>query len=222
MTHTKSIASGRGKERRWAPTAKPGSHSKKEALTLIQILRDLLGYADNAREVRRILQNSNVTVDKKVVKESKHPVGLMDVVEIPKLKKQFCVLPSKKGLVLKEVDSKKAAAKLCAVREKTKVKKGLIQLNLHDGSNMLVKDDKYKPGDSLLITLPDKKIKKVFGFKEGNFGLVVSGRHCGETGVIKEIQPGTGTTRSLTTLGELQTPSKYIFVVGEKESEIEL
>ena len=55
---------------------------------------------------------------------------------------------------------------------------------------------------------------------KGGVGLVTSGRHRGFTGQIKEIAQGTATRKSLTTVGDLQTLSDYVFVIGEKEPEI--
>ncbi|MFH1722532.1 MAG: 30S ribosomal protein S4e, partial [Candidatus Altiarchaeota archaeon] len=141
----------------------------------------------------------------------------------PKIKKQYRVIPTPKGVRLKEIDSKQSQIKICKIKGKTKVKTGATQLNLHDGTNLIVQEDKFKVNDSLLINLPDRKIQKSFQLKKGNFGLVVSGRHSGKTGPIKEVIQGTPTRQSLTEIGEnLQTMTKYIFVLGEKEAEITL
>ena len=86
-------------------------------MPLNYVLRDLLGYAKTAREVRKILNDGNVLVDKKVRKNPSFGVGVMDIIEIPKDKKQFIVLPVKGKTVLKEIDGKHSNVKFCHAEE---------------------------------------------------------------------------------------------------------
>ncbi|OYT53449.1 MAG: 30S ribosomal protein S4e [Candidatus Altiarchaeales archaeon ex4484_2] len=225
MTHTKRIATGYGKKPRFISTVRAGPHPKKKSITLSYILRDILGYAKTAKEARKILNSDHVLVDKKVRRDPNYGVGLMDVVEIPDVKKRFIVLPKKKTMVLKEIKKKDAGTKLCKIIDKTVVRGGRIQLNFHDGSNIIVdkKDKKdYMTKDSVVLELPERKIKDLVKFKEGNTALVVDGVHAGEIGKIDKIMPGSRKHKSLTRLGELQTLTSYLFIVGKKNSLLDL
>jgi len=218
--HTKRIAAGYGKKPKWVVTSR-GSYRKEEGIPLLMIVRDVLKYADNAREARRIINDGLILVDKKPRKDPRYGVGLMGVVEIPKTKEYFRVLPSKKRYVIKKINKKESNVKPCKIIDKRLVKKGLIQLNLHDGSNILVDDNKYEPGDTVILELPERKIKDWIKFDKGNVAMIVRGRHSGDTGKIDEIFPGSAIHKSLTTMGDLQTLTEYIFVVGGDKPLIE-
>jgi len=220
MAHTKRIAVGYGKKPKFITTVSPGPHPKKRSLSLMYVLRDLLGYARTAREVKSILNNGHILVDKRVRKNPNYGVGLMDIIEIPKIKKQFIVLPEKDKLVLKEIKKSESNIKLCRIMDKTILKNNITQLNLHDGSNIIIdKNDKndYQTKDTVVLELPKRKIKDLIKFKKGNIALVMHGRHAGKTGRIDEILPGSKKHKSLTRIGELQTLTNYIFVIGEKK-----
>ncbi len=218
--HTKRISKGYGKKPRWLATPKPGAHSKEESIPLVLVVRDILGYADNAREAGFIINKGGVLVDKKVRKNLNFGVGLMDVIKLLKANKYFRILPAKKGVQLKEIDKKEAQFKLSKVMDKRILSKDKMQINLHDGSNLAVKKDegeKIKTRGTLILELPSRKIKKEIEFKKGNMAMIVKGRHSGEVGEIKEIVPRTQTHRALTRVGEIQTLSKYIFMIGEEK-----
>jgi len=204
MAHTKRIAVGYGKKPKFIITVSSGPHPKKRSLSLMYVLRDLL----------------HILVDKKVRKNPNYGVGLMDIIEIPKIKKQFIVLPEKDKLVLKEIKKSESNIKLCRIMDKTILKNNITQLNLHDGSNIIIdKNDKndYQTKDTVVLELPKRKIKDLIKFKKGNIALIMHGRHAGKTGKIDEILPGSKKHKSLTRIGELQTLTNYIFVIGGKK-----
>lgn len=218
MTHTKSVAKGYGKKNKWAIRSKPGAHKLDYGLPLLVIVRDILKYADTATEAKRIIRQGLILVDKKPRKDYQYNVGLMDVVEIPKLKKYYRILPAKKGLILKEINKTESAIKPCKIVGKSVVKKNAVQVNLHDGTNIILDKDSHKINDTLLIELPTRKLKESIEFKNGNIALVVRGRHSGEVDKITEILEGIATRKPLTTVGSLQTLTKYVFVIGKNKS----
>lgn len=215
--HTKRIASGYGKEKKWITTPNPGPHPRDQSIPLLTVVRDVLGYADTSREAKRIIHNGLILVDKRVRKDPRFGVGLMDIVELPRLKKYFRIMPSKKGIILKEIDKKESKIKLCKIVNKNIIKKGITQLILHDGSSILSEKGDYKTKDILVLELPSRKINDAIRFEKGNTALVVRGRHSGEIGKIKEISEGTTTRKSITTLEDLQTLTEYLFVIGREK-----
>lgn len=220
--HTKRISVGYGKNKYWVTTPNPGAHKKDESIPLLLIVRDFIGYADNAAEAKKIIKDGNILVDGKVRKDHKFAVGLMDVVEIPKLNKRYRVLPSDKGLILKEIDEKEAKTKLCRITGKSKVRGGKIQLATHDGGVIVTDKTDYKPKDTLILELPERKVVGGIKFEKGNIALVYRGRHSGQAGKIKDVVEGTTTRKSITTLENLQTLTEYTFIVGTDKPHIKI
>ncbi|RLJ09646.1 MAG: 30S ribosomal protein S4e [Candidatus Aenigmatarchaeota archaeon] len=205
------------KENKFIVTPRPGPHPKHRSIPLKIIIRDILKYAENSREVKKILNEGKIMVDKKVRKEPGFPVGLMDVIEIPDTHEHFRVTVNSKGLTLEKISKTEAGVKLCRIQGKTTVKGGLTQLNLHDGRNILTKSKSYKVGDSVLISLPDQKILKHFSLAKGADAMIIAGRNVGVKGKIKDIQERkTMLERSIVTIEsknkEIKTLKDYVMV----------
>lgn len=215
--HTKRIAAGKGKKPRWFATVKAGSHKKDSSVTLLHVVREILKYADNAREAKRIINNGLILVNKKLRREANSPVGLMDVIEIPKLKKYYRVLPVAGKLQLKEISEPEANIKPCKIINKQTIEKGKIQLNLHDGTTILLNKNTFKTKDTLILEIPSRKIKDVLEYKKGNTALISQGRHSGEIGVISAIVEGGASVKSKTRVGEIETLTDYVFIIGKEK-----
>ncbi len=227
--HLKALAAPRTwkikrKEHVWATKPVPGPHSKERAVPLIVLLRDYLGVVETRREGEKIIKAGYIKVDNRVIKEPRFPLGFMDTLQVGE--KKYRALYDKKGrITLKEIESGEDV-KLCRIENKTLVKGGKIQLNLHDGRNILTDNNEYKTGDVLLISLPDQKILKHIPMKEGCAIYVIGGKHTGATGKIKEIIPGTMTRKPQITIEsegkEYTTLKSYVFVIGEEKPEIDV
>ena len=137
------------KTKKWAVRPSPGPHPMEKSIPLLLLIRDYLKYADTAREARRIIGNREVIVDGKPQTNPKFPCGLMDVISIPKIEEHYRILLDSKGILrLTPIAAEDAKWKLCRIDNKTTVKNGKIQLNLHDGRNIIA-DGNYKTGDVL-------------------------------------------------------------------------
>lgn len=214
------------KEFKWTVKPSPGPHSIEGSLPLLFIVRDILQVADNAREARIIINNGEILVDGRARKDYKFPVGFMDVIQIPKTKKSYRVLPDERGrLVLYPIEEANTKFKLCRIEDKTTIKGGKTQLNLHDGRNFLTDGD-YKTGDVLVLNVPDQEIKDNIKFEDGTIGLITGGKHIGEKGTVKEINI-TRSSMPNTVLIEtkektFQTLQDYVFVLGKDKPVITL
>ena len=210
------------KERTWTTKPMPGKHSLEGALPISTILRDYLKICDNNREAKIILHNRDVFVDQRVVNKPKFPVGLMDVISIPKIKLHVRAMLDKHGRIefvpIKAADSK---WKLARVENKRNIKGGRTQINLHDGTNILSKE-KVKTGDVLQLNLPDLKVKKVLKFKKGAQSLIIGGAHVGSISTIMGEETTRSTKPNLVMYENFQTIRPYSFVVGEKKAMISL
>jgi len=205
----------------------PGPHSMKNAISVFTLLKEMLKIAKTTTEAKKIINNKELLINQKLLKQGKVPVGFMDVVSIPKLKKHYRMLLNQYGkLQLYEIPEKNADFVLSKIKNKTIVKKGIVQLNLEDGRNLLVEKDTYKTGDTLKIKVPEQKIIDHFKLEKGNVAYVISGKHAGEIGTIKEVTKGTGKIPASATLesktGTFKTVRRYVFVIGKDKPVIKI
>jgi len=172
---------------KWAVSPRPGPHKKFEALPLQVVVRDILKLAETGKEARTIIKAGEILVDGKVRKDHAFPAGLFDAIVIPRIKKFYRVLPAARGLELREISDKESAVKICRIENKRALAKGKLQLNLHDGRNVLVEKDVYSTGDSLLISLPEQKILDHVKLERGNLVLISAGKNAGKSARIRDI-----------------------------------
>ena len=157
------------KEDTWTVKPSAGSYSIENSLSLTLVIRDILKLADNSREAKRIINSGNVFVDGRVIKDYKFPVGFMDIIEIPKTGDVYRVLLDKKGrLQLNKIEENDS--KLCKIVNKSTIKGGKIQVNLHDGKNVIIDENDYK-----------EKVLLQSWSKSAGSGLIVCWyRQCGD------------------------------------------
>ncbi|MCD7781458.1 MAG: 30S ribosomal protein S4e [Methanosphaera sp.] len=214
------------KEETWTTKTAPGTHAIEDSIPLVMVLREILGLAENVREAKIILNNGDVLVDGTPRKDHRFPVGFMDVISIPKINKHYRLLQDYKGrLILHEIDEKDANFKLVAIDNKTTIKGGKTQLNLHDGRNVITEDD-YNTNDVLLLNIPEQKVSDSIKFEEGALALITGGKHIGELGKIDSINV-TRSSKSNTVLvetdeGSFLTLTRYVFVIGTDKPVISL
>ena len=98
--------------------------------------------------------------------------------------------------------------KLCRIEDKTTIKGGKTQLNLHDGRNFIT-DGEYKTGDVLVLNVPEQEIKDHIKFESGTIGLITGGKHIGEKGTVKEINITHGSMPNTVLMETNQKLSKH-------------
>ena len=215
------------KEDKWTVKPAPGPHAIEKSLSLLIVIRDILKLADNSREAKKIIKTGNVLVDGKVRKDYKFPVGFMDIIQIPKTEEVYRILPDKKGrLIPHPISQENDNLKLCKITNKTTIKEGKTQLNLHDGRNMVVDDD-FSVGDIIYLEIPNQEINDTFKFEEGALILVTGGKHTGEIGNIKEININYSSNPNTVVIENNKKESfitlkDYAFVIGKDEPVISL
>jgi small subunit ribosomal protein S4e len=225
------------KEFVWVVKPSPGPHSLESCLPLAIILRDILGFAKTRKEAKTIVSQGKIHVDGNIRREDDFPTGLMDVISMPDIDKHFRILPSKKGLILHPISKDEISFKLCRIENKTTVKNGHVQLNLHDGSNILVKvadpknpqEDVYETLDTLKVSLPERQILEHIKLKENDFAIITGGKNIGKYGRIVAIESAKGKKRRNTLAviedekgNRYQTILNFVFAVGEKQPLISL
>ncbi len=223
------------KEKVWTIKPSPGPHPSDRSIPLLVVVRDLLGLAKTSKEAGIIISEGKIKVDGKIRKDKKFPVGLMDVIEVSGLNKFFRVVPStQRFFAFQPIDEEEKTFKLCRIENKTTVKEGKIQLNLHDGRNILLNPEEasgngYKVLDVLKVSLPDNKIIEHLKFEEGMYAVIIGGKNTGKHGVIIEIEKTPYKKRKLKTVKirgkdgvEYNTIPDYVFVVGKENPVVSL
>lgn len=215
------------KEKVWVARPLPGKHPIEQSIPLVIALRDYLKVCDTGKEAEKILGRREVLVDGKVARRGKTAVGLMDIVSIPKINANYRVLKDKNGKIrLIAIKKDEAAWKFVKITNKTMVKGGKLQLNMHDGRNILVgKDlkDEYNSGDTLKISLPDQKILGKIEFTEGHLAFLTGGSHVGFVVSIEKIEKTRNPKANIVHFKEeFSTLQNYVFMVGTDVSEIEV
>ncbi|WP_292521047.1 30S ribosomal protein S4e [Methanoculleus sp.] len=202
----------------------PGPHNAG-ALPVGVWLREHIGLAQNASEVRKILHQRDVLVNGRACRDPQMGLGVFDIVSIPKLGNHYRIQLDKRGnLVGVEIPAESAKTRLCKIRNKTTVKGGKVQLNLAYGANILA-DNTYKAKDSIVVTLGtdgDGRFQIIdhFPFEEGNVAMVVGGKHSGKVGRIVEIIRTASSVPNRVILVDdaaaerFETIEEYIFMVG--------
>jgi small subunit ribosomal protein S4e len=174
----------------WTFSPSPGPHKKDECIPLAIIVRDILGLAETGKEAKKIIKAREILVDGKVRTDHRFPVGLLDVISIPKLNKHYRVVPYKNGLKLIEIDENDAKKKILKIVGKRSIKGNRFQLNMNDGKNIIVNENKYRTNSSLLVEIPTLKILDYIEMDVGNLVLITSGQNSGKIGRIVEVKEG--------------------------------
>jgi small subunit ribosomal protein S4e len=199
----------------------PGAHKYELGMPINLIFKDLLNYCKTSKEVKAILNDKDVLVDGTRRKDPRFIVGFMDVFSIPVTKEDFRMILDKKGkLSLIKIKKNEADVKISKIKNKKIIGKNKIQLNLSDGRNILLKDDKYRVSDSLVIKIPEQEIKEAIKLEKGAFVILIGGKHMGLNGEVEEIKENTITVK----IGDeqIQTKKDYAFAVGHKKAAISL
>ena len=220
MSHMKRLTAPRSwtierKVNVWTTKPDPGAHPLERSIPISTILRDYLKICDNLREAKKIVNDGEVMVDGRVVLRHKWGVGLMDVLSLPSINGYFRVVLDKNGKIqFSPIKKTEAGWKLRRVEGKTSVRGSKIQINFHDGANLIYNKD-CKVGDVFQISIPSGKIKKTFEMKKGAHAYIIGGTNVGSFTKIKENKPIKGPKFDEVVCEGFETIKPYVFVIGD-------
>ncbi len=208
---------------KWTVKPSPGPHPVDRSIPLLIVVRDLLKLADTGREARKIIAAREILVDGRARRDYKFPCGFMDVISIPKMNEYYRVLFDSRGVLqLTKIDEERAKWKLCRIENKTMVKGGKIQLNLHDGRNIIVEGNEYKTGDVLRISVPEQEILEVIPMEKGNLAMIIGGKHTGQIAEIEEVIITRSPLPNIVKLKGFSTIKPYVFPIGKDKPLVQL
>ncbi|MFB6138606.1 MAG: 30S ribosomal protein S4e [Halobacteriaceae archaeon] len=207
------------KEETFTVKARRGPHGDA-GVPLVVLLRDVLGYVDSTSEATYAARGGGVLVNGDAVADVRRPIGMFDILAFPEREEYYRVFPDEGGrLGLTPIDADSAQSKLGKIVDKTTVSGGRTQLNLHDGANLLVEDDAYDAGDSVVVGNEDSEIVAHFPYEEGALVTAVDGAHAGEIGEVTEIEVTPGSADNNvhveTDDGAFETIEDYVVVIDE-------
>ena len=150
------------------------------------IFRDILNLVKTKEEFKRIVNDKEVYVNNKLIKELNHPVGFFDVISVPRIKKHYRLeISANKKITALEIEEKDSYKKPYKVIGKTILKGGKIQLNLYEGANFIIgKEQKIKVNDTILVDMKQNKMIKHIPLQKGSFAWIIKGKHIGKNGEI--------------------------------------
>ncbi len=213
------------KVKKYAVAAR-GPHALKGSIPLAVIVRDKLKLAKTLKEAKNIISSGKVLVDGRVKRDYKFGVGFMDSLHIPEFKKAYRLVSGGSGLKLIEIPEEEAKKKLCKIVNKTVLKKGKLQINLHDGSNIITDKNDYKTNTSLLLKVPEMSVVDTFKMEAKMLALVTKGRNQGKIAKLKkvEILRSTQPNRVWLEVGEKEFEAPYdaVIIVGKDKPAIKI
>jgi len=163
------------------------THDQKESVPLIVIARDILKIVNNKKELKKLINEKQILINNKIVRETNYPICLFDNISLPLSKKNYtAILSNNKKMIFNEISDKEAETKTFKVIGRKTISEKKSQLNLMNGRN-IISDENVKIGDSVLFNFKTKKITKVFPMSKGQNVLVIKGKHTGNSGKIEDI-----------------------------------
>ncbi len=152
------------------------------SVTVVIAVRDMLKLARTAAEVKKMIHRKLLKINGKNVKDYRESIRLFNLFEADK-PYILTLLPTGK-FTLEE--SKEKNIRLCKIINKKLIKNNSIQLNLHDGSNIISKEP-ISVGDSVLLDLAGK-IKKHIPLERGREAIIIEGKYLGLNGKIENVK----------------------------------
>ncbi len=160
--------------------AVPLSH-KKDSVPIVIAVRDMLKLAKTTREVKQMINSKLLKLNGKPVKSHKESIKLFNILEADK-PYTLTLSPSQKFTLSHYL---KKDARICKVLNKKLRPKAQVQLNLHDGTNVL-SEEEVKINDSVQLDFSGK-IKSIIKLDKGSNIFVFSGKYAGQEGKVESL-----------------------------------
>ncbi len=227
--HLKPIAAPKSwpikrKEHAFVIRQNPGPHKLENSMPIGLVLK-MLFQVNTTREAKQVINQRKVLINKKPATDIKFQVGLLDVLEFAE--KYYRIILNKRGkLAFREISKAESNILLYKIVKKTKLKGNKMQINFHNGFNMLVGRDgkeEYNANDVLLKD--DNKVKDKINFENGNTVYIIKGKNIGKTARIEDTHENPPLNKYVTLSIEdkkIKLPKDYVFLVGKAKPIITL
>ena len=189
------------------------THEARNSLPLILVMRDLLGLVKSKKELKKVLNEKQVSINGKLIKETNYPLMLYDSLSLPLINKNYKIILDNKRFNVKEVSDAEAKTKTYRIMNKTRLAGKKTQVNLNGGRNIIT-NDKLGTGEFVVVDNLSNKILKTIALNKDIEVIVVAGKHMGKIGKIKDliVQGNVKVARVKTKSEEISANVKNIFV----------
>jgi len=211
----------------YATRPRPGPHKLRECIPMSLFLRHHLRYALIGQEVIKIINSRHIYVNGKVIKDRKFPLGLMDIISIPRTGENFRMILDNKGrFYARPIDEKDKEWTVIRIVKKFKALYARVNCVAHNGWTLAYPHPDLSVNDSVKVMLgpdmQDPTKQEIIKFKIGAEALCTGGRNKGRIGIINHRQkiPAQLDICQLTDRkGEqFSTQLKNLFVIGDGKS----
>lgn len=176
---------------------------QQDSVAVVIAVRDMLKLARTATEVKEMIKQKSLKINGRTVRDYREPILLYGILEAGD-KYKLIILPTGRF----SLEKTKETTRLAKVVGKKTLSNKVTQINLHDGTNVIGKENVHV-GDSVELGT-DNTIKNVIKLEKGKKAFVKAGKSIGMTGTIKEIE---GSSVKLTIEGrEVLLNKSYIIV----------
>jgi small subunit ribosomal protein S4e len=158
---------------------RPRSHTFTSVSVLIAV-RDMLKIAATTREVKQMIHNKQLKINGNIVRDFRESIKLFNVFEADKAY-SLSILPTGKFTLIPH----STQTRLVKIISRKLVSGNVIQVNLHDGTNIVGKKDQ-KVGDSLVIDFKNA-VKDHIKLEKGASVFIAKGSLVGRKGKIESL-----------------------------------
>ncbi len=158
------------------------AHEKASAIPLVVVFRDILKLVEKRKELKTLINDKDILVNNKIVRELNFPILLFDTISIPRIKKYYKAVYSKfKKISFVEINENESFFKIYKVIDKRILPKRKVQINLVNGENLFY-DKPVDPGASIILNTKERKVSKVLKLSKGAKMMVIRGKYLGLVG----------------------------------------
>lgn len=157
------------------------SSNISDSVPVVIAVRDMLKLASTSAEVKRMVHNRQLKINGRTVHDIHQSLNLFSIFEADK-KYVLTILPTLKF----SFEPSKLNERLCKVVSRRLVSSGKIQLNLHDGTNIIGKEN-VKKGDSIYLD-SSNKVKSHKPLEKGASVFISSGKYAGSSGLVTSYE----------------------------------
>jgi len=155
-----------------------------KSVPVLVAVRDMLKLAKTKKEVQQMINQKLLKLNGKEVKDNREPIYIFNIFTADK---NYFLKFSKNGKF--SFEETKEKNRPCKIIGKKILRGKKVQLNLHDGSNILY-DKKVSVGDTLYLD-SSGKITSHVPIEKGKKCFVRSGKYLGRDGVVEKVENGS-------------------------------
>ena len=154
---------------------------RTNSIPVVIAVRDMLKFARTSKEVKEMVKQKLLKINGRDVQDIKESIKLLNIFQAGK---SYILTLTKTGKF--SLEETRLKDRICRIINKKMLSKGKVQLNLHDGSN-IISNEKVTVGDTLYLNLQNKIIKHV-PLEKSKECIIPSGKYIGHKGKIDSIK----------------------------------